>query len=105
MRLEDVKIPLRDVKDYPELFVREPSLTELTELALKFKKYDPSKKDNKSSEATLWFFESFVRSEDGNKFEDLKVDNVHKIVTSGMMLACINAVKGDQPGMDEVPQE
>ena len=105
MRLEDIEIPLREVDGHPKMFVRSPSLTELTELATKFEDYDPGSGDDKSSAATLWFFNSFVRSEDGNKFEGLTVDKIHNIVTSDMMMSCIDAVKGKQVGIDKVPQE
>ena len=104
MRLEDVQIPLRDVEGYPDIRVREPSLVELSELSTRFEGYDPAGDNESSSEATLWFFDTFVRSPDARPFEDLTVKNVHTMVTSGMMLACIDAVKGKTTGLDEVPQ-
>ena len=105
MRLQDVTIPMQEVEGYPQLKALEPSLTDLAVIAEKFKGYDPAENAEESSKTTLWFFSEFIRAEDGSKIEGVDEKNIHDHVTNGMMLACIQAVKGKTPSLDEVPQE
>ena len=108
MRYSDIAaaLPLIDVPRFPALGLVEPSLDELGELAQRFDAFDPRENREKSGEAVLWLFQSFVRSKDeGEPLEDVTtVDEALKVKPS-LVRAITEALQGAQENEDPGPLE
>ena len=106
MKLDDIQRPLIEVAGWPQLRVVVPMIDEMGEISDKFEGYNPADDETtKSAEATLWFFQKFVRDQEGALLEGMELDTIHSKVPNTLLKACIDAVVGSQPALDESPPD
>ena len=106
MKITDVIALRQKVEGYPQLSVKEPSILELSEIAVRFEGFNVlDKEDDNAAETTCWFFNTFVTDEDGDPLEGIKPETILDDVSNSLLLACINATRGDiDSDEDDVPE-
>ena len=107
MKLSELKVARKSVEGYPQLTVKEPTITEVAEITKKFTDFKPTDDElDATAEVASWFLTRFVGDENGDPLED--VDDPQKIkdvLPSSLLLACLRACLGRlQTGESDVPE-
>jgi len=93
VKLSDVSVPLKEVEGYPQLRVSEPGITELANIAERFRDFDPSGEN--AADTVYWFVTNYIRDADGQPLEDVKKETILVDVKNSMILSAIKACRGE----------
>ena len=106
MKITDVIITRNEVDGYPQLSVKEPSISELAEIAVRFEGFNVlDKEDDAAPNTVCWFLKTFVGDENGDPLEAIEPETILDVVSNSLLLACINATRGDiDKDEDDVPE-
>ena len=101
MKLSEIDVIRRPVQGYPQLTVREPTIAEGAEIAVKLEGFTLTNvEDEEVAKTACWFLNKFVADTEGNPVEGVDPETVFQELPSGLLLACVKACTANISGDD-----